>query len=454
MVGYAWPCGCCGSEVLIACHCTMITTEGSGQVSSLNPNTGGVLWTTDIGSEQQWKRRAVGSVIDSNGNVYVGWDLVSQLSRYTQNPNTAVKHSIGGVTKLDSDGAILWNKTFPGLHSYAYGMPLDDEQFASVQINSDDEVYFASSASTDETLIYKLDEDGNISQEISNTDIYPSATVVPNRPCRTMQIDGYDRIWFKPNSSAYMTVVLDSDGVLDHTYYPSGPNQNTTAEVANSYFTFSHRNSSSDQSTDVKRPRFTQYSSTTSNIKMLAMLNSENPTDHDGSAGNFAWSVNQTDFPAPPANSYYWTYSNQVSQHPTFGDIVRQPYTDPDGQVYLFGQGDPVLKSDSLNYSDITPVMYFADGIGVNSFSYLPNYLSLGTYSGNPGFLVQGVSNPNSVVKTASNLWIAANNYSVSDDVFTFHNLIMGGTSVTIGESPSGLSDYTKGVIHLQARNI
>jgi hypothetical protein len=151
-------------ELLVLCHARGATSHSAGSVSRLDPITGDVVWTFDLGTDPDVGAARVGySVdIDSRGNIYVAWQV--STSSGIGPPYIGATGAAGGIVKLNRNGTQLASHTFPPRHTDFSVAGVINGQNAQVRVDpeNNDRIYFAGDYDDDGYWLYRLDADLNV----------------------------------------------------------------------------------------------------------------------------------------------------------------------------------------------------------------------------------------------------------------------------------------------------
>lgn len=149
------------TKMLIVAHTLMTTSQGTGSLSRLNPNTGAVIWTVDAGTYTRggtdYPNLFVSCALDSRGNVYAYWINAATVDGATQGAlNSGLPQ---GVVKFDMEGNELASLDLPtmGVHS-SWGSSIFLHPRIRIDQADDTRIYCGSAYDTDGKWLYRLND--------------------------------------------------------------------------------------------------------------------------------------------------------------------------------------------------------------------------------------------------------------------------------------------------------
>jgi hypothetical protein len=138
MVGFGYPCECCGGSIMAIGHDYDAVTDRNGDVafgclSRIDPSTLEVIWTCDLdpngveyvhfgSNSRPHRRRPVKILICSDSSLLVAYQLswfasLDQSSAYSFKHNYLWKNLSGGIAKVSKEGEVIWQHDFgPGIN--------------------------------------------------------------------------------------------------------------------------------------------------------------------------------------------------------------------------------------------------------------------------------------------------------------------------------------------------
>ncbi len=142
--------------MLVLGHSLGTTAHSSGSLSRLNPRTGAVIWTADLGTTGGVPKIAYGVDLDSRGNVYAVWRQSADGSGLLQAANSSGQTQ--GVVKFDKDGNTLATYALPNTNlSFAGPSYVGPHPTVRVDPNDDDAVYVGCDYDINSKWLYKFD---------------------------------------------------------------------------------------------------------------------------------------------------------------------------------------------------------------------------------------------------------------------------------------------------------
>lgn len=169
-------------SLIVVGHELTFTEKGYGNLTALN-HDGDILWTVDTGTDsdlQNAERVPAGIVIDNDTNVIV------RCNAAVVNPNRnggSTAYVKATIIKYTNNGYKLWEYIDEMVQTPSPFGAGFSEAFGAIVVDSQNSLWFCRHGQGEQDLAYKLDEDGNlvdsISQDISEQ-VRPGAVCVTN----------------------------------------------------------------------------------------------------------------------------------------------------------------------------------------------------------------------------------------------------------------------------------
>ncbi|QDU82687.1 hypothetical protein Pla110_44480 [Polystyrenella longa] len=266
MVGFSWPCGCCGEstvEMLVVGHSraeifTVATEEdesvslGTGNVTRLNPSYPFQrLWTYNLGywNETSYWKVPRSIQFDTYGNVYIGWYVPMKASVVSniESKRDSTYHqygaggTIGGVIKLSRAGVYQWEIDFGKPWFYDNGKT-DAENYKEVTAEQwdgagvcrgpSDLMYWFGTMNENGNSLFQFDVDGVTTKAYSQSELFDMSVrpyyaelddpaympTYTSLSAVSLQVDGDGYLWLETDKQQF-TSRSEPDGTLDYLYH-------------------------------------------------------------------------------------------------------------------------------------------------------------------------------------------------------------------------------------------
>lgn len=180
---------------------------------------GNHLWTVDLGEDTETGRTKFASdiVINDNGDVYVSWIIPQHLSTsLILGDDNSTDGTSGGLVKLDKDGELLWEITFPAKNElYAANFAFNIVARNALALRSDGSLWCGTCWDENDKFIHIMSADGDILASYGNAETWKPLTDAGyggstayrfwNGQCHSIAVDSNDECWLVNTGNGAVT---------------------------------------------------------------------------------------------------------------------------------------------------------------------------------------------------------------------------------------------------------